>query len=241
MEKEFNRSMVRDLSQKIQEILNEQLNGLGYDFTLNGGNFSSDKLKINLEVRLKTDDGSLVVSESSHRIADGAASRSGVKFEGHLIGSKWKVKGSIYEVVGYVTKRPSYPLSLKREDGRSVKAPLGFLSMGKQLTTPSLEDFTKWFTMDPDSDAILESDAEICDKVQTYMENNYPIEEGDKFFELVDKINDLGIAERWAKRAYELLFLEAPATIESAYLGLKVIYSDYTKTKKTRKSKSSAK
>ena len=105
----------------------------------------------------------------------------------------------------------------------------------------TLEDFIKWFTLDPDSDAILESDAEICDRVQSYLENNYPIEDGDKFFTLVDKFNEKGIANKWAKRAYELLFKEAPGTMEHAYLGLKVLYKEETRECKPRNVRKSVK
>lgn len=247
MEKEFNRSTVREISQKIQEVLSEYCKGWDYELTINGGNFSADKVKLNLEIRMKNSDGTIVVSDVSHSIADSAASRAGLKLAGHLIGSTWNVKGNVYVVTGYNAKRRSYPVSLKREDGRLSKAPVMFLAQGTQVTKPTLEDFTKWFTLDPDSDAILESDVEICDRVQGYLENNYPIEDGDKFFTLVDKFNELGIAKKWAKRAYELLFKEAPATMEHAYLGLKVIYKEETRVSKPRnvrksgKTKSSAK
>ena len=221
--------MVKELSQRIQEILSEQCAEWDYEITLNGGSFSADKAKLNLEIRMKDSDGSVVISDASHVIADSAASHQGLKVEGHLLGSIWNVKGHVYNVVGYDTKRPKYPVSLRGSDGRFSKTNLRFLSQGIQITLPTLEEFTKWFTMDPDSDAILESDAEICDRVQSYLENNYPIEDGDKFFALVDKFNEVGIAKKWAKRAYELLFEEAPATMEHAYLGLKVIYRTETK------------
>lgn len=237
MEK-FNRSMAREISQKVQEALSEMFKTGNFEYTINGGNFTDDKLKLNLEVRIKNSNGTIVVSDTSHSIADSAANGAGLKFEGHLIGSTWNVKGNIYVVTGYNTKRRSYPVSLKRTDGRLSKAPVMFLSQGTQITRPTLEDFTKWFTMDPDSDAILESDAEICDRVQAYMENNYPVEAGDKFFSLVDKFNEKGIAKKWAKRGYELLFKEC-LSIETAYLGLKVLYKDETvkeaKPKNTRK------
>ena len=226
--------MVREISQRVQEVLSDFFTSDIYEFTINGGNFSPDKVKLNLEIRMKNSDGSIVVSDSSHVIADSAASKVGLKFVGHLIGSIWNVKGYTYTVIGYDTKRRSYPVSLKRADGRLSKAPVMFLSQGTQITRPTLEDFTKWFTMDPDSDAILESDAEICDRVQSYLENNYPIEDGDKFFNLVDKFNEKGIAKKWAKRAYELLFKEAPATMEHAYLGLKVIYKEETRGEKLK-------
>lgn len=235
MAKEFNRSTVREISQRIQEVLSDYFKAEDYDFTINGGNFSMDKVKLNLEVRMKNSDGTLMVSEMSHSIADRAAKLAGLIVDGHLIGSTWNVRGTLYTVTGYLTKRPKYPVQLKNEDGASSKSSISFLAQGTQVSAPTLEDFIKWFTMDPDSDAILESDAEACDKVQYYLDSHYPAEEGDKFYHLVDLFNEKGIAtKRWAKRAYELLFKEAPATMESTYLGMKVIYKEETGIKETK-------
>ncbi len=243
MEKKFNRSTVREISQRIQKILSEYCSDWDYELTINGGNFSEDKVKLNLEVRMKGSDGSVVVSDVTHHIADSAATRVGLKVKGHLIQSIWRIEDEEYVVTGYTTKRPKYPLTLRKSDGTMVKAPVLFLSRGEQIVSPTMEEFVKWFTMDTDSDAILESDAAICDNVQTFMEANYPIEDGDKFFRLVDLFNEKGIANKWAKRAYELLFKEA-GNIKTAYLGLKVIYkseTEETTPKSSRKTKSTAK
>lgn len=224
MKKDFDSSSVREISQKIQEVLSNYFTSGDYEFQINGGNFSTDKIKFNLEVRMKDSDGTIVVSGLSHSVADSAASREGLKFVGHLIGSVWDVKGYTYTVKEYNARRPKYPLSVKRSDGKSLRCAITLLKYGVQITSPTLEEFTKWFTLDPESDAISESDVEVCDRVQSYLENNYPVKDGDKFFALVDAFNEKGIAKKWAKRAYELLFKEAPATMEHAYLGLKVIY-----------------
>lgn len=233
MEKEFNRSIVRKISQRVQEVLSEVLKEEGFEFIINGGTYTDDKLKLNLEVYIKNKNGTRVVSDRSHEIADKNASMAGLKFEGHLIGSIWNVNGFTYTVTGYTTKRRRFPVSLKREDGRLSKAPVMFLAQGMQVIKPTLENFVKWFTLDPDSDAILETDAEICDGVQSYLQNNYPAYIMYKFCNLVDNFNEKGIAKKWAKRAYELLFKEAPATMEHAYLGLKVIYKEQIKRNKT--------
>lgn len=233
MEK-FNRSMAREISQKVQEALSEMFKTGNFEYTINGGTFTDDKLRLNLEVRIKNEDGTMVVSEQRHEVADLNASREGLKFEGHLIGSTWNIRGYTYTVMDYIPKLSKYPVSLKRSDGRMSKAGVGFLAQGVQYTIPTQEDFVKWFTVDPDSDAVKESDVEICDRVQGYLEANYPVEDGNKFFALVDKFNEKGIAKRWAKRGYGLLFKEAPGTMEHAYLGLKVIYKEATKEVKPK-------
>ena len=233
MEKKFNRSTVKEISQKVQEVLSEYLKTDDFEFTINGGSFTDDKVKLTLEVQLKDSDGSTVVSDASHSTADSAASCAGLKFEGHLIGSMWNVKGSVYTVTGYYAKRWSYPIALKRTDGYLAKAPFSFLKQGEQIVCPTALEFFKWFTMDPDSDAILESDAEICDRVQLYMESTYPSEVGDQFLKLVDKLNDVGIAKKWSKKAYDLLFLGS-GNIEQAYIELKAAYRAHTRKEKSK-------
>ena len=59
MEKEFNRSNVRAISQKVQEVLSDFFKSGDYEFLINGGNFSADKVKLNLEIRMKNSDGTI--------------------------------------------------------------------------------------------------------------------------------------------------------------------------------------
>lgn len=66
MEK-FNRSMAREISQKVQEALSEMFKTGNFEYTVNGGSFTDDKLKLNLEVHIKNEDGSLVVSDVVHQ------------------------------------------------------------------------------------------------------------------------------------------------------------------------------
>lgn len=236
----FDRNAAKEIAQEIKKVLNERYGAEKFEFSIPRGTFCDDKLSFNLVVRRKNEDGTLTVSDNTHKCADMNAAREGLKFEGHLIGSIWAVNGKCYIVTDYHANRSRYPISLKCSDGTAIKANNDFLMKGIQYLAPAEREFVKWFTIDPDSDAVRESDVEICDRVQGYLECAYPAEQGDKFFGLVDKFNEKGIAKKWAKRAYELLFKEAPATIEHAYLGLKVIYKEETGIRKS-KSKTSEK
>lgn len=229
--KSFTYSRVKELSSKILEILSSH--GFDYDIKPKTQKYNADTAILSFEFKFKDADGTIFVSHSHHiRANTFARTRSKLKFEGDIIGSMWKVDHLLYKVADVNTRRPKYPLSLV-EIGRRirpVKAPLSFLESGKQLITPSEEDFIKWFTMDPDSDAILESDADVCDNVQDYLQAMFGDREHlNDFFEVVDSLNEIGVAEKYAHRGYELLFEEPAATLETAYLGLKVIYSELTK------------
>ena len=221
MEKVFDRKMSKELADKIKQLLNTEL-GVDFDFTTEGGKFTDDKLVIKLACKIKGSDGAVVVSDDTHRAADAAVERSGYKVIGHLIGSVWRVKEDLYEVTGYNTRRPKYPCSLRRADGKSAKAPISFLVQGEQLTQPTRAEFTTWFSVDPDSDAVRESDVEICDRVQDYLDVHF-MEAMDKYYPLVDKINEIGVkvAKKLAPMAYENLFIFGA---EKAYKHLKTEY-----------------
>lgn len=226
--KPFTYSSVKELSSKVLEILNTH--GFGYDIRPKTQKYSADTAILSFEFKLKDSDGTIFVSPVHHFSANSFVRRcSKLKFEGDIIGSMWKVDHLIYKVADVNTRRSKYPLSLVEVGHRirQVKSPFSFLESGKQLLIPSKEHFMKWFTMDPDSDAILESDADICDNVQDYLQAMF----GDReclndFFEVVDSLNEIGVAEKYAKRGYELLFGEPSSTLETAYLGLKTIYSE---------------
>lgn len=206
-----------EIARKIEGILSKS----GYTFSISNIIPYSDTVRILLDV--KVGEGVPVAAITA---ADSYAKSGGLAFKGHFIGSVWKVKCSYYTVADYVPRRKRYPVSLRREDGRLVKASILFLARGEQVYVPDEKDFIKWFTLDPDSDAILESDAEICDKVQAYMERVYPGDDGQKFFSLVDEMNERGVAHKWAGLAYSYLFERS----YSVYRAYAVMEEDYKNT-----------
>lgn len=204
MEKQFTRSRVREISEKLQERLNEIGKELGIALTLNGGNFSPDKFKLNLEGRIIGESGSVVISDHTHALADAVALCKGLKLQGHLIGSLWKIRDKVYTVTDYKTKRPKYPISLMSE-GHASKAGIGFLKQGVQLVVPTEDEFYLWLTIDPDEDSVKESDVEVIDRVQEYFENAYAEDMVDPFLEKAALFTEKGITKVGASKIYDQL------------------------------------
>lgn len=200
MEKEFTRSRVREISERIQDSLNELGKELGIELTLASGNFTSATFKFNLEGRMKDSDGKIMATDYSHSLADSAAKSVGLAVEGHLIGSLWKVKDKIYTVTDYKTKRPKYPLSLMTSDGRALKSSASYLKQGKQLLPPTIEDFYKWLVINPDEDSVRESDVEIVDRVQEYFEVAYL--DNEKFLDEASEFTERGISKKNSDRIF---------------------------------------
>lgn len=241
MEK-FDRAITNELIEKVQDVLRSHFGDDTLEFAINGGTIRADKLKLNLEVRLKDASGSVKVSDATHTHADEMVKRSGVEFAGHIIGSTWLIKDMMYEVVDYISKRPKYPIQLRRSDGRLSKCTPSFLKSGSQVTKPTCTEFTTWCIVDPDSDAVRESDVVICDRVSDYLESKYS---GDKLDTLCEYINEmLEVSPKRVKEISSYIYCELEGGIDRAIKYVKDAYTkevdkttepkNVRKTKKTR-------
>ena len=222
--KKFTKTDIEAISGSIQKELDELGKRYGIEIKMAGGSYTPDSFTLKVKGAIKNEDGSVYVSDDRHSVANHAAYVNGIVYEGpNVIGTIWKsIKGDFYKIVGYDSSKRKYPVLIEDADGKKLKT--NFKSSGtffKQLTQPSLEHFTVWFTEDPDSDAISEANVEICDSVQEFMNMAFPISEGDELFHLIDKLNDLGIAKKNAKQVYSTLFGNSTTAIKDTILYIK--------------------
>lgn len=201
MEK-FNTVIAKEISEKVQEVLRSHYGDDTLEFLVNGGSVGSDKLTLRLDIRMKDAAGALVVYEVKHINADSVVKRAGLEFKGHILGSKWLVKDNIYEVVDYIRKRPKYPIQLRRLDGTISKCTAGFLKSGVQICKPTCTEFTIWCVVDPESDAVKESDVEVCDRVADYMDITYPSDKVEILCNYINNLLDMDKAEQYASYIY---------------------------------------
>lgn len=222
--KEFNRSNAKELSNKIQDALSELGKEYGVSITTGNGKFDAKKFVVQLNCRILSETGEVEAAEYLHSLANGNMKSSGATVIGNVIGSVWSIKDSIYTVMDYVPKRPKYPFSLQRSDGRMSKCPTGFIKQGIQLVKPTESEFKIWFTVDPDSDAVKNSDVEICDRVNDYLGVTLPVGEGDTFFELVDAMNEKFSGKKllaYAKDVFTTLYGNSSTGLKDANLYMK--------------------
>lgn len=228
MEK-FDRKITNEIIEKVQEVLRSHYGDDTLEFTINGGIITPDKVKLDLEVvRIKDSTGASVISEVKHTNVDRIVKRAGLKFNGHILGSKWLVKDEIYEVLDYVTKSPKYSIQLKRLDGRLRKCNVGFLKTGTQICKPTCPEFTTWCIVDPESDAVKESDVEVCDRVADYMDATYPSDKVETLCNYINNLLDMGKAEQYASYIY----CELEGGIDRAIKYAKDVYKKETSKKK---------
>lgn len=201
MEK-FSTAIAKGISKKVQEVLRSHYGDDTLKFLVNGGSLSSDKLTLHLDIRMKDTGGSLVIDKAKHINADSIARREGLEFTGHILGSKFLVRGNIYEVVDYISERPKYPIQIKNADGSLRTCSINFLKIGLQIIKPTCTEFIIWCSVDPESDAVRESAVEIFDKVSDYMEATYPNDKLEILQNYIDYLFDMKKVKHYASYIY---------------------------------------
>lgn len=229
---------IKEFHQEVEKLLTEHFKDYVFDIDACKC-IMGNEIRLNIYAQKKPADDSMMTDVIQSE-ADFDAKVCSLKFENHFIGSTWRYNDRTYTVIGY-RKGVKNPVILKRDDKKLMKVSTMDMHIRQFMPVikPTQKEFVRWFTINPESEEARASDVVACHKVQDYMEGTYPIESGDKFLALVDKFNDKGIAKKYAERAYNLLLGEASATIEHAYLELKAIYKEETRTNKSKGAKKS--
>ena len=228
MTQEFNRSKVRELTTEIQKSLDEIGSRLGVQISLGSTTFTADQFTTKMKVRMISETGSVVISDTTHERTDHIANMNGVSFEKHFIGSIWKMVGKTYKVLEVNTKRRTYPvLMLDIEDDKRVKCGWSNFRVSSELCSPSQPDFITWLMVDPDSDAVRESDVETYDRVDEWFNLKYSEEELINFYEPINELDERGLLTKevvkYICNTYYTEGLEEAAKYAMSYLALKDI------------------
>lgn len=213
--KEFNRSNAREISSRVQELLDNLSDELGLTLKMDGGRFSADKLTLKVEVTIQNEDGGRMISDQTNGHADREAKSEGISFKApHFIGSIWNLNGKagLCKVVDYKSKNRSYPFIVESyESGERFKVGSYSFLMGKELVPPTDIEFMKWFTLDVEDDTISQEDEEICDRINEYMSVAYPSEE---FFDACSEVLEKGFADTIWGGIYSMLFKNRASVTE---------------------------
>ena len=206
----FNRTQIKEVSDKIQTFLNELSKEEGIQMTMAGGKFSADNFTLKIDGKLLAEDGSRVVSESTNAKVDLYAKLDGISFTTpHFIGSVWRFKSSgLVCVEEYSKKNRKYPYicSVYGEQKR-IKVTPGSFKAGVEVKMPTVEDFYIWFVTDVESDTITKEDEETYDNVNDYISCRYErVTLLEKFYDLCGKYYDryLGEVKKVSREAKDL-------------------------------------
>ena len=109
---------------------------------------------------------------------DGFAEREGVEFDGHFVGSRYKVKiGKSSEeitVIGVDSKARKYKVNIELADGRRYRiAPAALKGRLVRAEVPPKEAFVTWCTFDGYDDRLDSDGVDRWDAVEEYMNKTF--------------------------------------------------------------------
>ena len=221
----LDRAELKALNKEINEAVSKIASRKGLSIHIGRSVFTDSSATIKLEVKVLGEDGSLKISDSTHALADSDARRHEVTFKDHVIGCRYRHEkdGNVtyYVVTDYDYKKRSYPFKAVREDGKEYKlSGYHLASMTfSPLKAPIFVEFRKWALIDPDSDAVLESDCVICDDVFEYL-NSSKDEAKEVFFAKVEEFceslefTDYDVRELFQRVIINNSFIEGAAYLE---------------------------
>lgn len=183
------RQFTKEISQKVQDALQVLASEMGVTIETAGASFDDVTIRLKLSIRKAQENGEKMFTCKESHEANAYAVAHGVKFEGDLLGSRWyNPKLGAVTVTDFKSNRPTYKYIITSPDGSHKKCPVSFftLSETRQLVLPIVRDFVIWCTIDPDSDAVRESDVEIYDRVDETLSLLYTGEVADRFYRLID-------------------------------------------------------
>lgn len=226
---DFNRTRIREVSDKIQTFLDKLSKEEGIQMTMAGGKFSADSFTLKIDGKLLAEDGSRVVSKATNIDADLAARRDGISYSTpHFIGSVWRFSSSgLVRVEEYSSKNRRYPY-ICSVYGESKRIKATALSFSSEVKMPDAEKFFIWFTTDVEEDCVTQADEEICDNVNDFVSVRFDgVGAIDKFYDLCGEYFDKYIAdakripkgvEALCKELYKKLIVENNVTAAVDYL-----------------------
>ena len=198
---EINRESVNAFAEKFQELLREFGENENVSLRIQGGNYKMETFTLRIEGRLMNGSGNpkCLTFDNEH-----ARNEFGVKFEGDIIGSIFKLNTGEHFIVEYMGIG-KYPFrGVVYETGRSIKVkPAG---LKNQVLPPREDEFTTWFTVDSESIPFKKQD--VYDKVNNYLSMSLSEILCDQLFKEVDSLFEKGLSEKYAHLAYQKVIQE---------------------------------
>ena len=190
----MDRAQVRGISEELEKLCNDWAQKRGLVVKIGGGHFDSASFEVKMRVTEIDNNGKLKYSSTDITLADMGVRAKGVKFEGHILGSQWKLNDGRVMTINHYTRRGRYNLHYHCwDDGKDYKGIPAMLFTATQILKPTEDDFKDYFSVSNiDDDRISRSCEQAYDKVNdwiSYQAISYPEESDklDKVFDLIDK------------------------------------------------------
>lgn len=187
--KEFSSTSVRRLREIVEEELSDLCKRENIKIEIFHTNYKLYSAEMRLQISIVDDSGEIAHTDSENEFYNNVASRLEIPFTGNFLNSLWvDTDGKVFKVVEYNRKNSKYPIIFEKNGTRYKTSAWTFKTGAKQLVKPDKDAFILWCNMDPDDDCVRESDVEIWDRVQLYMENALSDSDYTAFMEAFNEI-----------------------------------------------------
>jgi hypothetical protein len=161
------------ITSRLHDAVRDVADSMGVTVYVERAKFSTAEMSVTSSIKLPADK-----TEFPHYVYDGFAEREGVEFDGHFVGSRYKVKirksSEEVTVIGVDSKARKYKVNIELADGRRYRiVPAALKGRLVRAKVPPKEAFVTWCTFDGYDDRLDSDGVDRWDAVEEYMNKTF--------------------------------------------------------------------
>ena len=162
------------ITSRLHDAVRNVADSMGVTVYVERTKFSTVEMSVTFSIKLPADK-----TEFPHYVYDGFAEREGVEFDGHFVGSRYKVKirksSEEVTVIGVDSKARKYKVNIELADGRQYRIAPAALRGNVLRDRPTWEDFALWCQYDGDDDRLIGDTVDRWDFTEVYMNKTFGV------------------------------------------------------------------
>ena len=162
------------ITSRLHDAVRDVADSMGVTVYVERTKFSTVEMSVTFSIKLPADK-----TEFPHYVYDGFAEREGVEFDGHFVGSRYKVKirksSEEVTVIGVDSKARKYKVNIELADGRQYRIAPAALRGNVLRDRPTWEDFALWCQYDGDDDRLIGDTVDRWDFTEVYMNKTFGV------------------------------------------------------------------
>ena len=162
------------ITSRLHDAVRDVADSMGVTVYVERTKFSTVEMSVTFSIKLPADK-----TEFPHYVYDGFAEREGVEFDGHFVGSRYKVKirksSEEVTVIGVDSKARKYKVNIELADGRQYRIAPAALRGNVLRDRPTWEDFALWCRYDGDDDRLIGDTVDRWDFTEVYMNKTFGV------------------------------------------------------------------
>lgn len=118
--KQFDRKIVKELSDEIVEILRKELSEK-YELNIERGNCSYQDTNFSLQINVAIEKDGVVLTREAQAFIDFIDMFSNGRLKPSDLNKEFKLSGDTFKIIGLSTKSKKYPIIVEKDNGKQYK------------------------------------------------------------------------------------------------------------------------